>query len=220
MNQPEFANWLRYLTSGYPAIATWLADNEGAASIWWEVLKDTDEQDARAVVAEMFRGDRDLPAYSHIPATIRKAAAELSFERRSTVGMRFANEETFRCSECKDSGLITVANPRQPTSKLRNPPENWEEIPDEEWTIPVWLCSVACHKCVAGERWNAAKWSKSPREGLVMFDPERMCRMYHSWPSKTRFAALQRFWSEYVDPRRYREFDNWNEGAIEVATEG
>ncbi len=212
MTRNEFQRLLTYLTSGYPAVHSFLAGSPGATEIWWDVLKDCDAQDCREVVAEMFRGAREVPAYSQLPAVIRKGSRDLTFERRKSDvdGLVFAREQTFICVKCLDSGLITVANPRQQVHQLRDPPVNWEEIPDDQWAIPVWTCAVACDECELGERWANARWSKSGRGPMVKFDEQRMCRIDPAWNGKQRFSALQEFWSNYVDPRRYSEFDQWN----------
>lgn len=170
MTHDEFREWFKHHVTSFTGVGSWLAsfptvtqgNQPTQAQVrmnWYRVLEHTDLADARAATDSLFRGDDQFPEKSGFdchPATVRKIAKRHSaFRVRPAANPNYNREETYKCLQCRDVGLVHVWHP-QIVREARRDRETWLAVGK------VYSACVCC-SCQSGERW-ASKGRSDNRE--------------------------------------------------------
>ena len=125
MTGQEFTDWFEDFCETFPDVGIWLAGQPNCGGVlakWAERLASADPRDCYAVTVAMsdFRLESIGTTDHERGGTGRRIAREAStFARERLQRDRIAEavshgddvERTYRCSCCRDSGLVTVVNP-------------------------------------------------------------------------------------------------------------
>ncbi len=125
MNGEQFTAWWADFSATFPDVGTWLGGLPNADAVyakWQEAIATADHQDCLAVTVAMseFRLQPIGTTDHERGGTGRRIAREAAtFARERFQRERIAQavthgddaERTYRCSRCRDSGLVTCVNP-------------------------------------------------------------------------------------------------------------
>lgn len=191
MNQNEFRVVLNTMVATWPNLEEFFrktADrDENTLALWFDFLEPLNLETTIEAIKMIGRGDVEVPFYSQLPATIRRLAREIEFDKRhQNAPSSNRREWRYDCRLCLDTGFVTVAAPfaDQPI-EIRN--GTALEIAKPAPRLAT--CAVACHSCNAGLIKRSAAWSKSLRPALIKYDRERMFRIDFSQPWPDLVAA-------------------------------
>jgi len=209
MTEAEFQQWFGYHGAAFPSLHSWLARQQKTAGsyakqteteyvdpldAWFRAWEDVEITDARAATDAMAGGDLDCPAWSQHPPLIRRwvrERTETAYSQRQTRRI-IDGEETFACSDCRDSGWVLVLDPRSQSARTAR------------------ACKVIC-SCRAGDL-EDAKRRQHGRTPVLRYDPRAMFRLEDNLMlDPVAFAQ----WAEQRQPSGYVEdFAEWDEAAF------
>jgi hypothetical protein len=121
MDRDEFNGWLQKQQKAYPALADWFAtlpDHKGTLQIWFDALKLVSKEHAEEATMRMIRGVEPLVRYTNwhdTPRFVSEHAECLKRESRPRKQWDLPESrevDTFRCVDCRDTGLIDVFHGR------------------------------------------------------------------------------------------------------------
>lgn len=125
MEKHEFNEWLAKHQKAYPALVDWFAalpDQKGTLAIWFDVFKFIDKAHADAATMRMIRGVEPLVRFTNwhdTPRFVAEHAECLKRESRSRKAFSLPyvdGEQTYKCRECFDTGIIDVFHGRDVTA--------------------------------------------------------------------------------------------------------
>lgn len=162
MTAEEFRTWLRHHVTTFTGVGSWLASfptTEGAQptqaqvrATWFRVLEQTALDDAKDATDALFRGDEQFPhpGFDCHPATVRRLARGFArFRTPPEQAPSYGREETFRCLQCRDQGLVLVLHP-EVVRAARDDAARWLAVGST-------YSAVVCCTCQRAERWSS-KW--------------------------------------------------------------
>lgn len=128
MTKEEFRGWYRHHAHCFPGVDSWLGKHpkherpgddapsqEGILSAWAKCLSDVTLADATLATDLLFRGEEEEPkSFDSHPRAVRRIAKRFSAKRTEDQRYRHYHdgEETYRCLDCQDSGIVTVVHSR------------------------------------------------------------------------------------------------------------
>ena len=109
MTREEFNTWYDDLKIRLPSLWSWsegLPETKASLNAWYELIfHDLDAEDCSEVTRLIFCGDIDKPYGNELPATYRREARKLRFERRQTTEKTEPND-TRGAWDCVKTGSM------------------------------------------------------------------------------------------------------------------
>lgn len=208
MNSNEFEQWSSAHFAAFPETARWLAgtdDPRGTLAVWAKVMKDVDATAAIEVTERMARGDLEAPeAYNRerTAAVVRREANKINFHLQTRKQITYA-EPRHRCPICQDTGSVTVWAKRSVEFTKEH-----GKAPQGRYVEAV-ACTCERGSSLANERSGpTGTWRSMPR-----YDEAFHCKTIFGTPGKADHENLIDWIGTGAGSGRYKEFDDWNEGA-------
>jgi len=183
MTKDEFNEWLTYHGSRFLGIGPWLTkanghggmpDRQDVLQAWAHVLRDVSLENAKRGTDDLYclPDEKQPRSFDRHPVVVR----ELATGRQRNAGHRAWSPkmrdgiEVFDCLSCRDTGAVTVVDPRSIREVQKG---NGPAMVDRPVQHPLYTAAVGCTcKHSAGQGWTTKF-----EEGVFLATPDDWGRM-------------------------------------------